>query len=191
MYLAQKKFSITPTLYIVQTDLVELKYRDHSTDSLLFYIDPKIQATYQDRLNRAKKQTDEMNEGLKNFMLKSNAMVPELYSAGVNILAGSDCGAFNSFIYPGESLHQELKLMVASGLTPAQALVTATINGAKFMGVASLYGSIQKGKSSDIVVLDANPLADIKAIDQIDMVLSHGKLYSRSDLDKLLNSIKH
>ena len=190
-YLAQKKFTITPTLYVVQNDLVDLKYHDHSTDSLLSYIDPKIQATYELRLNNAKKQSDEMNVALKKFMLKTNSMVPQMYAAGVNILAGSDCGAFNSFMYPGESLHEELKLMVASGLTPSQALQTATINGAKFMGDADLYGSIQKGKSSDMVLLDADPLTDIQAIDQIDMIFSNGKLYTKSDLNNLLGSIKH
>ena len=190
-YLAQKKFTITPTLFVVQTDLVDLKYRNHSTDSLLSYIDPKIQATYQVRLNIAKKQSDEMNEGLRKFALKTNAMVPQMYAAGVNILAGSDCGAFNSFIYPGESLHEELKLMVASGLTPSQALQTATINGAKFMGDADFYGSIQKGKSSDMLLLSTDPLTDIQAIDQIEMVFSNGRLYTKSDLNNLLRSIKH
>jgi imidazolonepropionase-like amidohydrolase len=190
-YLARKKFSITPTLYVVQNDVVDLKSHDHSTDSLLSYIDPKIQETYQMRLNGAKKQSDEMNLAMKRFMLKTNSMVPQMYAAGINILAGSDCGAFNSFMYPGESLHEELKLMVASGLTPPEALQTATINGAKFMGVANFYGSIQKEKSSDIIVLDANPLTNIQAIDQIDMVFSNGRLYTKSDLNNLLRSIKH
>ncbi|HEX4849191.1 MAG TPA: amidohydrolase family protein, partial [Puia sp.] len=191
VYLARNKFTITPTLFVVQNDLVDLKYHDHSADSLLSYIDPKIQATYQLRLNLAKKQSDEMNVALKKFMVKTNSMVPQMYAAGVNILAGSDCGAFNSFMYPGESLHEELKLMVTSGLTPSQALQTAIINGAKFMGVANFYGSIQKGKSSDIMVLDANPLTDIQAIDQIDMVISNGRLYTKSDLNNLLRSIKN
>jgi len=190
-YLAQKKFTITPTLWVVQNDLVDLKYQDHSTDSLLSYIDPKIQATYSLRLNSAKKQSDEMNIALKKFMLKTNSMVPQMYAAGVNILAGSDCGAFNSFMYPGESLHEELKLMVTSGLTPAQALQTATVNGAKFMGDAGFYGSIQKGKSADMILLKADPLRDIQAIDRIDMVFSNGRLYTKSDLNNLLQSIRN
>ena len=59
------------------------------------------------------------------------------------------------------------------------------------MGDADFYGSIQKGKSSDMVLLDANPLTDIQAIDQIDMVFSNGRLYTKSDLNNLLRSIKH
>ncbi|HEY4936047.1 MAG TPA: amidohydrolase family protein, partial [Puia sp.] len=86
---------------------------------------------------------------------------------------------------------EELKLMVTSGLTPSQALQTAIINGSKFMGVANFYGSIQKGKSSDIVLLNGDPLTDIQAIDQIDMVFSNGRLYTKSDLNNLLRSIKH
>ncbi len=106
-------------------------------------------------------------------------------------MAGSDCGAYNSYVYPGESLHEEVKLLAASGLTPLQALQTATINGAKFMGVNSFYGSLAKEKSSDLIVLDTNPLNNIGAIDQINMVLSNGRVYSRTELDNLLNSIKH
>jgi imidazolonepropionase-like amidohydrolase len=189
-FLAQKEFTVVPTLIVTKT-LRELKQNNHFNDSMLAYIDPKIQETYQLRISTAKKQSEESSQFMKRYMQKTNAMVPQMYAAGVNILAGSDCGAFNSFVYPGSSLHEEIKLMVASGLTPAEALQTATINGAKFMGVANFYGSIQKGKSSDMVVFDANPLTDINTIDQISMVLSHGKLYSRGDLDNLLLSIKH
>jgi imidazolonepropionase-like amidohydrolase len=82
-------------------------------------------------------------------------------------------------------------LLVAAGLTPAQALTTATVNGAKFFGVEKFFGSLQAGKCSDMVILDNDPLTDINAIDQIGSVISHGKLYSRTDLDALLASIKH
>jgi imidazolonepropionase-like amidohydrolase len=114
-----------------------------------------------------------------------------MYAAGINIIAGSDCGAFNSYVYPGSSIHEEIKQLVASGLTPAQGLRTATVNGSKFMGVQAFYGDLRSGKCSDLVILDANPLADINAIDRINAVVSHGKLYSRTDLNALLASIKH
>lgn len=189
-YLAQKKFSITPTLFISKT-LGEIKETDHTNDSLLAYIDPKIQATYQGRVRGARRQSDAATQFRKDYDALVTSLVPKMYKAGVNIVAGSDCGASNSYVYPGSSIHEEIKLLVASGLTPAQGLTTATINGSKFFGVEKFFGGLQPGKCSDLVILDSNPLENINAIDQINSVLSHGKLYSRSDLNALLASIRH
>ncbi|MBS1606845.1 MAG: amidohydrolase family protein [Bacteroidetes bacterium] len=189
-YLAEKHFSITPTLFISKT-LSGIKGDDHSNDSLLAYIDPKIQATYRGRVNGARRQSDSATRFTKKYQALCASLVPKMYAAGVNIVAGSDCGAFNSYVYPGSSIHEEIKLLAASGLTPAQALRTATANGPKFFGLAGFFGSLQQGKCSDMVILERNPLEDISAIDRIDAVLSHGRLYSKSDLDALLASIRH
>ncbi|HMI62741.1 MAG TPA: amidohydrolase family protein [Puia sp.] len=189
-YLAERNFTITPTLFISKT-LAEIKETDHTKDSMLVYIDPKIQATYQGRVRSAKRQSDEGTQFSKKYEAAVTALVPKMYAAGVNIVAGSDCGASNSFVYPGTSLHEEIKLLVASGLTPAEGLSAATINGAKFMGVSNFYGSLQAGKCSDMILLDSDPLKDINAIDQVGLVVSNGKVYSRSDLTALLATIKH
>src|ERR1700744_1401346 len=158
---------------------------------MLAYIDTGIQATYQGRGMSARRQSDESTKFTKEFDARCMSLVPKMYAAGVNIVAGSDCGASNSFVYPGTSLHGEVKMLVTAGLTPAQALKTATVNGAKFMGVANFYGSLQTGKSSDLVLLDANPLQNIDAIDQINMVMANGKLYTRADLSALMASVKN
>lgn len=189
-YLASKNFTITPTLFVSKT-LDEIKTTNHANDSLLAYIGPKLQATYQGRIAGAKRQTDAATQFTLKYAAKAAAMVPQMYAAGVNIIAGSDCGAFNSYVYPGSSLHQELKLLVAAGLTPNQALKTATINGAKFLNVSSFYGSLQAGKCSDVIIIDGNPLQDIGAIDQISTVVANGKVYTKGDLDALMRSIKH
>lgn len=183
-YLAEKNFTITPTLFISRT-LGDIKETDHSKDSMLAYIDPGIQATYQGRVRSAKRQSDEGTQFKKRYDSLFTSLVPQLFAAGVNIVAGSDCGASNSFVYPGTSLHGEIKLLVASGLTPAQALKAATVNGAKFMGVGNFYGSLQAGKCSDLILLDSNPLENINAIDEIRAVMANGKLYSREELTAL------
>ena len=189
-YLGAKHFTITPTLYISKT-LAGIKDTDHSKDSLLAYIDPKIQATYAGRVRSANRASEANRAFTEKYEAAVTALVPKMYAAGVNIVAGSDCGASNSYVYPGSSIHEEIKLLVASGLTPAQGLTTATINGSKFMGVQDFYGSLRPGKCSDLIILNQNPLENIDAIDQIRSVVSHGKFYSRSDLDALLASIKH
>jgi len=189
-FLAEKNFTITPTLFITKT-LAEIKETDHTKDSMLAYIDPGIQATYQGRVRGAMRQTAEGTQFKKKYDELCTSLVPQMYAAGVNIVAGSDCGASNSYVYPGTSLHGEIKLLVAAGLTPAQALKTATVNGAKFLKIANFYGSLQAGKCSDLILLDSNPLENINAIDQINVVMANGKLYTSADLNALLASVKN
>jgi imidazolonepropionase-like amidohydrolase len=189
-YLAQKNFTITPTLFVSKT-LAEIKETDHTKDSLLAYIDPKIQDTYRGRVASAKRASDESTAFTKKYEAKVASMVPQMYDAGINIIAGSDCGASNSYVYPGKSLHEEIKLLFESGLTSTQALTTATINGPKFFGLSKFYGSLQPGKCSDLIILDGDPIKKIDAIDHIITVVANGKVYTKSDLNNLLKSIKH
>lgn len=189
-YLAEKHFTVTPTLFVSNT-VFGLTETEHDKDSLLPYIDPKIVATYAGRVMSARMQPEAFTRFMAQFDAACAALVPKMYAAGINIIAGSDCGAFNSYVYPGSSIHEEIKLLVASGLTPAQGLRTAVVNGAKFMGVQDRYGALTVGKCSDLVVLNGDPLSNIDAIDGIDAVVSHGKIYSRSALDGLLASIRN
>jgi imidazolonepropionase-like amidohydrolase len=107
-----------------------------------------------------------------------------MQKAGVSILAGTDTG--NPFCFPGFSLHEELALLVISGLTPVEALRSATINPAKFFGLDQTLGTIEQGKIADLVLLNANPLLDIRNTQRIDAVVSNGRLFERKALDKLL-----
>jgi imidazolonepropionase-like amidohydrolase len=80
--------------------------------------------------------------------------------------------------------------MVASGLTPLQALRTATLNPAKFLRATDSLGSIAPGKVADLVLLDGNPLARIENTRRIRAVVANGRLYTRSMLDSLLRSVE-
>jgi len=80
-------------------------------------------------------------------------------------------------------------LLVQSGLTPAQALRTATYNAALFIG-KSESGAAQKGMIADLVLLDANPLVDIHNTRKISAVILGGKLFSRKDLDRMLEQVE-
>ena len=111
-------------------------------------------------------------------------LVGRLNRAGVQMLAGSDCP--NPFVYPGFSLHDELGLLVRSGLTPAEALRTATINPARFLGVTDSLGTVASGKVADLVLLDANPLTDIANTKRIRAVIQGGRLWNRGALDAML-----
>ena len=188
--MAKHHTAAVPTLYIQKT-LAELPDNDHAQDSLLAYIDPKIQATYARRLASARQQSLAAQTFSKQLNTKFMSMVPLMQSAGVPLLAGSDSGAFNSFIYPGASLQGELELLVQAGLTPLQALQAATINGAKFMGVASRTGTIAPGKDADLVLLTGNPLENIANVRQIDAVISRGKAYPAPALANLLRAVRN
>jgi imidazolonepropionase-like amidohydrolase len=115
-------------------------------------------------------------------------LVGAMQKAGVGILAGTD--ASNPFCMPGFSLHDELGLLVKAGLTPMQALQSATLNPARFNDQEKDLGTIQKGKIADLLLLDANPLDDISNTRKIDSVIYGGKVLSRSDLDKMLADVE-
>ncbi|RZK53103.1 MAG: amidohydrolase, partial [Hymenobacter sp.] len=109
-----------PTLSIGRT-LAALPDTDHGHDSLLAYIDPAIRRTYARRLAGARQQPASARAFTSKLEAKFQQLVPQLQAAGVTVLAGSDSGAFNSYVYPGASLHDELLQLVRAGLTPAQA----------------------------------------------------------------------
>lgn len=187
--LAQKVFSkmssenvsITPTLHIGKT-LANILETDHSKDSLLNYISNAIEQTYQGRIEgarRAKSSGSKMREKMEEL---SVSMIKPMHGHGVNILAGSDSGAFNSFVYPGESLHSELEELVNAGLTPAEALETSVINGPEFFEIEKYFGSIEKGKVADLIILENNPLENIKNTRTIKFVIKDNKVYNPGNL---------
>jgi len=124
----------------------------------------------------------------EKFFQAELKMVGEMNKAGVPILAGTDTAA-GVRVYPGFSLHEELELLVRAGLTPMQALQAATLNPGKYLSLPDT-GTIEKGKRADLVLLDANPLADIKNTRKIQSVVLAGRLFSRADLDRLLAGIE-
>ncbi len=97
-------------------------------------------------------------------------------------MAGTDLG--NPFVLPGFNLHDEL--FVQAGLTPGEALKTATYNPAKSLGMLDRLGTIEKGKLADLVLLDANALEDIHNTQKIRAVVVNGRFLDRTALDKLL-----
>jgi imidazolonepropionase-like amidohydrolase len=111
-----------------------------------------------------------------------------LNDAGVILLAATDVGI--PMLVPGLSLHEELELLVAAGLTPLAALRAATVNPARVLGLADELGSVEAGKLADLVLLDADPLADIANTQRIRAVVADGRVYRRGDLDALLSGIR-
>jgi len=114
-------------------------------------------------------------------------VVGRMHRAGVRILAGSDAPWL---VVPGFSLHDELVLFVKAGLTPAEALRAATLDSAQFLWLQNLLGTVQIGKLADLVLLDANPLEDIRNTQKISAVFLQGRYFNRKALEGLLQQVK-
>jgi hypothetical protein len=111
-----------------------------------------------------------------------------LHKQGVMILAGTDNE--NPFVVPGFSLHDELELYIKAGLSPLEALQTATLNPAIFMHKENELGTVARGKLADLVILDENPLVDIKNTRSINAVIMNGHLIDKDQINKLLEQLK-
>jgi imidazolonepropionase-like amidohydrolase len=107
----------------------------------------------------------------------------------VPFMAGTDT-APGVYIVPGFSLHDELANFVEAGLTPMEALQTATSNPARFLGMEASFGSVEPGKIADLVLLSANPLEDIGNTRKISVVVANGRLFDRAALDQALKSVE-
>ena len=104
---------------------------------------------------------------------------------GIPVLAGTDAPSEKELLV-GLSLHAELAIYVAEGLTPLNALQSATLNPAKLLAGTDSLGTIAPGKLADLVLLDADPLADITNITTIRAVVANGRYFDRAALDRLL-----
>jgi imidazolonepropionase-like amidohydrolase len=110
--------------------------------------------------------------------------VRTLHAAHAKFLVGTDLG--NPYIFPGFSVHDEMALLVNAGLTRLEALQAATINPARYLDRELATGTVAPGRSADLVVLDENPLVDIRNISRINSVVLRGRLFNRAALDKML-----
>lgn len=122
---------------------------------------------------------------VRALLQRYKQLVLDMHKAGVMFLAGTDI-SLNNPVLPGVGLHEELALLVESGFTPLEALETATKNPAMYFGVTNQLGTLEVGKVADIVMLDANPLADIRNTQKVRAVVMRGRYFSRADLDGML-----
>jgi len=125
----------------------------------------------------------------QEYFARNLQMVGALHHAGVPFLAGTDT-APGVYVMPGFSLHNELANFVEAGLTPMEALQTATSNPAKFLSLESSLGSIERGQIADLVLLSANPLDNIHNTQKISAVITNGRLLDRNALDRVLAQVE-
>ena len=109
----------------------------------------------------------------------------EMFQAGMRVMPGTDVAVL--LVWPGYSLHDELRLLVDQvGLAPMEAIISATRSPAEFLGLDGSLGTVREGKIADLVVLDYNPLDDIKNTQSITAVVSNGRFFSKAEIQNLL-----
>jgi hypothetical protein len=119
----------------------------------------------------------------------SNLFLRQAYEAGVLFMAGTDAPVTS--VYSGFSLHDELQLLVRIlGMTPMEAIQSATIIPAKFLELDNDLGSIEEGKLADFLILNENPLLDIANTQKIEIVIMNGRIYDQSKRARLLAEMK-
>lgn len=129
-----------------------------------------------------------MSTGAKRTVPLMQQVVAELHEAGVTLLCGTDLA--NPYVIPGHSLHEEMALFQEAGVPAAAVLRSATITPAEVFGVADRLGTVEPGKTASLVLVEANPLADVRNARKIDAVFLRGKYFDRDALDELLEDAK-
>jgi Amidohydrolase family len=156
-------------------------------DALLRYVSKRQRQSVNLYLEPARSWSMERKAIVERLYKYRLRMVGEMNRAGVKLLAGTDTG--NGYPVAGFALHDELALFVQAGLSPMEALQTATINPAKFFGRETELGTIEKGKLADLILLDANPLEDISNTKKINAVVFERAFTDRHALEKMLIEI--
>lgn len=176
-----------PTL-IMRHNYALLNDVSFTSDPRLKYVKPSWRARWLRMTREAETWMTEEATRRRETIRREDSLVGQMQRAGIGILAGTDDG--NPYVFPGFSLHDELALLVGAGLTPMQALQAATLNPAKFLNKLNSLGTVEEGKLADLVLLDANPLNDIRNTKKIDAVIVRGRFLDRRALDGMLAQVE-
>ncbi|HLN29702.1 MAG TPA: prolyl oligopeptidase family serine peptidase [Gemmataceae bacterium] len=178
----------TPTLTILRS-YANVGNADFFEDPRLKYIPARVRETFDPKNDfRVKDFKKEDVVIQKRLFKKQMEIVGAMRRAGVELLAGTD--AIDMRCYPGFSLHDELELLVQAGLTPMEAIQAATRNPAKYLQQLEDFGTVEQGKIADLILLDGNPLDDIRNTTKIQAVVMNGKLLPRATLHAMLDKVE-
>jgi|GEM_PF-1109592 len=145
------------------------------------FIDPKTLVYWQPSMNMLTKyRTPAYAAWVKVKWATLLKQIPRQQALGVQLLSGTDLTV--PYIYPGSSVHDEIRMFALAGLTPLEALQTATRNPVHFFGLQNRLGAIEPGKGAELVLLDGNPLMDLENLDRIQAVITHGKILRKTEL---------
>lgn len=188
--LVAAQVAYTPTHVASSQQAQKFSNTDYLNDVHNRYIDPLTLGLWRfyALLNNA--GLDDADRQALTQLSASSLLISKLAAdEAVLVLAGTD--APDAFIYPGFSLHQELQMLKQAGLSNAQVLRTATIDAAHVAGAAQQSGSIAVGKRADMLILTADPLLELNALQQLDAVVYQGELYQQQDLEQMKSYVQN
>jgi len=160
--MAAKQVWVTPTLAVITRVHQDLGVRDFESDDRKRFVFPAVWESWDPKLGRRTPLQGRNRELSAEVDKRSQQAVVAAHKAGVPMVAGTDCGVDNNYMFPGWSIREELESLVKAGLTPAEALRMATIAATRWRGETDTEGSVDKGKTADLVLLRSNPLEAIR-----------------------------
>lgn len=174
----------SPTLTINRIATQPAETRRH--DPRLKYVPLEVRESWAKGLERLAPKTPEQIALQEAYYQETLRLVGVAHDAGVGLIGGTDC--LNPYVFPGTGLHEELAFLVRAGLTPLEALKTVTGDAAKFLGRERTSGTVAPGKDADLVLLDANPAADIGNLATIDTVITRGGVLDKAKRRQMLDA---
>ncbi|OXM48720.1 amidohydrolase family protein [Amycolatopsis alba] len=176
----------SPTLTINR--VVTQPAETHKLDARLKYLPADIRKSWVAGIERFAPKTPAEIVLQERYYQETLRLVGSAHEAGVGIVGGTDC--LNPYTFPGSGLHEELAFLVEAGLSPVHALKTVTGDAAKFLGRERTSGTIAAGKEADLVLLDANPAADIRNVAKIDLVITRGRVLDKTARRRMLDAVE-
>lgn len=151
------------------------------------YVPPQMRAQWAQARDGMQAQPAYDAARAQRFVAMRGRLIRALHDGGAGLLLGSD--APQIFQVPGFSIHHELRLLVDAGLTPYEALLTGTRNVARFLGEEERFGAVAPGRRADLILLEADPLADVANVRRRAGVMVNGRWLSEADIQAGLVAI--
>ncbi|WP_338241682.1 amidohydrolase family protein [Aurantiacibacter hainanensis] len=173
--------TVTPTL-VAHRNLVRVAESDgvYASREGMEWLNPVIQSTEAENIAAWAARDPAYESERAEFY---SWLTGRMHAAGVPLVAGSDAGIFVNL--PGDALHDELELLVEAGLTPGEAIETATTNAARALGEEGRLGCLEQDCAADFVFTACNPRADIACIRQVVGVVRNGRWHGEEDIAAL------
>ena len=150
----------------------------------LRFVPPQMVEQWVKQRTGQMQQMGDLGDDGRRILAIRDRILKALVGSGARILLGSD--APQLFSVPGFSLHREMRAMVAAGMTPYQVLEAGTRNPAEYLGAAKEFGTVEVGKRADLILVDANPLADVANVARRSGVMLRGRWYPESELRAMI-----
>lgn len=187
-YLAKHNVFLNPTLITRRNDYYMAANKLDEIQGLE-YVHYLMKLTFSEALGElGDNLSNDDIRAFKDFYILSAQTIALAQKAGVKVLAGTD--SWNEYVVPGFALHEELQALAQAGLDNYAVLQSATINGAKYFRIEDEIGSINVGKVANMVLLNANPIENIKHTQAIHTVFQGTQIYKTEKLSQLKQNVK-